>query len=331
MHETTIIHGRNVNEVYAKGVKMILEKGEEEDSRLGRVLVAPGPVISTYYRPDERVLFTKYRDANPFFHLMEAIWMLAGEQAAKWPTYFNKQMAEYANHRGNYDGAYGYRWRRMFGKDQITEVVKELKTDPKSRRAVIGMWTPDVDLRADSKDIPCNTHIYFDARGGQLNMTVCCRSNDAIWGAYGANAVHMSILQEIVAAGVGIPLGHYRQMSNNLHIYMDIPKISYATMHVEEDNRYTTHPESAMPLMNGTDVLRFLSECEIFLKHAYIPLSYGNEFLSEVCVPMYLSWVKHKELNYGAAIDYANAIGDYYWRTACLEWLTRRITNENCS
>ena len=33
----------------------------------------------------------------------------------------------------------------------------------------------------------------------KLCMTVCNRSNDMLWGAYGANVVHMSMLQEFVA------------------------------------------------------------------------------------------------------------------------------------
>ena len=49
------------------------------------------------------------------------------------------------------------------------------------------------------EEIPCNTAIYFKVREGKLNMTVSNRSNDVIWGTFGANVVHMSILQEYVA------------------------------------------------------------------------------------------------------------------------------------
>ncbi len=73
-------------------------------------------------------------------------------------------------------------------------VSHRLKTYPNDRRTVVGMWDPWEDLweENDGKDYPCNTQIYFWERKGQLNMTVCNRSNDMIWGAYGANAVHMS-------------------------------------------------------------------------------------------------------------------------------------------
>lgn len=320
----TVIEGRNVNELYYRGVNYILNSGIPEQSRLGSVLVAPGPVVSVYVRPQERVLFSKHRDANPFFHLMEAVWMLAGDQASAWPVYFNKQMAEYANHRGNYDGAYGYRWRRMFGMDQIAGVIKELALNPESRRAVIGMWSPGVDLRSDSKDIPCNTTIYFDCRGKKLNMTVCNRSNDAIWGAYGANAVHMTVLQEVVAGGVGLPMGEYRQYSNNLHIYTDIPKIQTALQNVDYDDRYA----DGFPIFPMVkDASCFLQECELFLKFAEQPITYRNEWLYYVARPMYLSWKAHKSGTIYDAKSWASQIEDDAWRIVCQEWLNRRYND----
>jgi hypothetical protein len=49
-----------------------------QGSRAGDVLVAPHPVMSVTSIPTERVLFDPARDANPFFHLFESLWMLAG-------------------------------------------------------------------------------------------------------------------------------------------------------------------------------------------------------------------------------------------------------------
>ena len=52
--------------------------GKRKDSRNGPVLEFPEPVLICYNRPVERVLFYPSRDANPFFHLMEGLWMLVG-------------------------------------------------------------------------------------------------------------------------------------------------------------------------------------------------------------------------------------------------------------
>ena len=99
-------------------------------------------------------------------------------------------------------------------------------THTNDRRAVLEMWDAEGELRmANScKDHPCNTHIYFNVRDNILDMTVCNRSNDMIWGALGANAVHMSILQEYIASHIGARVGIYTQFSNNLHAYTEVLK-----------------------------------------------------------------------------------------------------------
>src|SRR6185312_8148215 len=93
---------------------------------------------------------------------------------------------------------------------------------------VIQMWDANADLGRDSKDLPCNTHVYLGVSYGEtdrpnrLNMTVCCRSNDVIWGAYGANAVHFSFLQEYLAGRLGLDVGNLYQVSNNYHAYREM-------------------------------------------------------------------------------------------------------------
>src|SRR5438132_1260003 len=49
-------------------------------SRYGEVMMIEEPVIITYQKPIERVLFNQARDCNVFFHLFEALYMLAGRQ-----------------------------------------------------------------------------------------------------------------------------------------------------------------------------------------------------------------------------------------------------------
>jgi hypothetical protein len=317
------IKGRNVNECYHTALEYLAIYGKLETSRNGRVIVAPEPVLTTYQRPLERVLFDPNRDANPYFHLMEAIWMLAGEKAAAWPVQFNKQMAEYANDDGEYEGAYGYRWRRHFGLDQIQWAVEHLQANPDSRRCVITMLDGFGDRSDDSKDIPCNTHIYLDCRGRKVNMTVCNRSNDAVWGCYGANAVHFSVLLEVIAAGVGIPVGEYRQFSNNLHIYVDIPKVARAVQNPQKRDHYVYGGYPPLPLVKKYDT--FLAECELFLEDPTLNRIWDNPFFYYVARPMYLSWQDYKRGELRSALSWANQIEDQAWSLACDSWLCRRI------
>ena len=314
---------RNVNDAYDRGVRLVMFEGQREKSRNGDVLALQGPCTITYTNPRERVLFDPNRDANPFFHLMEAIWMLAGEKAAEWPVKFNKQMAEYANEAGEYDGAYGYRWRRHFGYDQITAVVEMLKADPTTRRAVIAMYDARKDTQdQSSRDIPCNTHIYFRIREGYLDMTVCNRSNDAVWGAFGANAVHMSVLQEVVAEMVDRDVGKYHQFTNNLHIYTGIEKVQKAIQNLQPSDLYRELGYRSFPLVGNAST--FLQECSMFLNRPDFPHYYANPFFYHVCRPMYVSWVCYKEGDFDKAISWADQIEDDAWSYACKMWLNRR-------
>lgn len=196
----------NVNQAMSECLHWLSVTGVEEDSRNGPVVVSPEPVTITYRCPWERVLFSPLRDANPFFHLFEALWMLAGRNDMAWPCMFNKKFIQYSDDGKTQWGAYGARWRNWFGYDQLPVLVEELK-NVNTRRAVLAMWDAnnnhtvdggysyeDADLqvaRRGGKDVPCNTHIYLDRRGlgHPLNMTVCNRSNDLFWGALGANEI----------------------------------------------------------------------------------------------------------------------------------------------
>jgi len=141
-----VIEARNVNEAVSLALPYLLEHGIQEQSRNGSVLVAPTPVMTVYHKPCERVLFSATRDANPFFHLMEALWMLAGRNDVTFPVWFNTRFTEYSDDGLTVHGAYGYRWRHWFGFDQLRTLIAELRRNPTSRRAVLSMWAPMGDL-----------------------------------------------------------------------------------------------------------------------------------------------------------------------------------------
>ena len=207
----------NVNDWYTSAL-YTLRDGEIEKTRNGHVRTLQSPQLFTVQNPRERVLFHPKRNANPYLHVMETVWMFAGSNEVDFLLPFSKQMGEYAND-GVVNGANGLRWRTHFNRDQIIGTIQELKERPDSRQAVIAMYDPSQDYSPHWKDRPCNTHIYFRVVNGKLDMTVCNRSNDVVWGMCGANAVHMTYLQELVASGIRRPVGRYHVMTNNLHIY----------------------------------------------------------------------------------------------------------------
>src|SRR5215510_3212831 len=141
-----VIHARNVNDAIVRGAQLLKEGGRPQPSRAGGTIEYPEPVCTVYERPLERVLFDAVRDANPFFHLMEALWMLAGRRDVGWLARFNQRMATYSDDGVVFNAAYGYRWRNQFqlktgdGGDQLSAIVKLLRADPDSRRAVLQIW-----------------------------------------------------------------------------------------------------------------------------------------------------------------------------------------------
>lgn len=187
---------RNVNDAFVGIVSSIMERKISvslKPSRVGDVLQIEEPVIVTFERPLERVLFNTNRDCNPFFHLFESLWMLAGRNDVAPLVYYSSKIGEIVSDDGvTANGAYGYRWRHAdsgevkyssyqsgdgYGSgrvltrepiivDQLSILASHLLAKPDSRRAVLQMWNVEDDLQKidKSKDVCCNTAAYFSVR-----------------------------------------------------------------------------------------------------------------------------------------------------------------------
>jgi hypothetical protein len=318
---------RNVNHAFAEIFwKLKILDLKVEDTRNGPAYVFPDLVVTKYMCPNERVLFHAGRDANPIFHLMESIWMLAGRKDVAFLSQFNRNMVNFSDDGVNFNAAYGYRWRHQFGRDQLDDVIMLMRRDPSTRQAVIQIWDTN-DLQKKTKDKACNTQIVFDTRENLLNMTVFNRSNDIWWGAYGANAVHFSFLQEFVAHALGLPVGVYRQVSNNLHLYTELYNASKylekPPMPVDFD-LYSNGKVAPRPIMSNTDHRLFLTECEMFCENPFNEtLRYENSFFEKVARPMALiSQARKSKAESGYKI--AKHIKAEDWKHAVIAWIDRR-------
>jgi thymidylate synthase len=224
-----------------------------------------------------------------------------------------------------------------FEYDQLQLLIQHLKADPNSRRAVLQMWNVEDDLLkighpcnsciasgifhkgtgfkldpdctvcggkrliGQSKDVCCNTAVYFSLRmrdcvttqgwrkegynmeawgyapnNWSLDMTVTNRSNDLIWGTLGSDYVNLGFLQEYMAAHLGVEVGVYNQFSNNLHVYTDRFK---PEEWLKEENRqpfgfHTSNPDDwgaqyrdwkTVPLIK--DPVTFDRELPVFVEH----------------------------------------------------------------
>lgn len=319
---------RNVNEAFSEIFWKIKNwKLQPEQTRNGPALVYPEPVTTIYRKPCERVLFNPTRDCNPIFHLMESIWMLAGRKDVGFLTLFNRRMSDFSDDGVEFNAAYGYRWRHHFGFDQIAEVIKVLHTDPASRQAVVQIWD-SADLGKATKDKACNTQIIFDTRGGVLNMTVYNRSNDIWWGAYGANAVHFSFLQEFVSHALGMSCGVYRQVSHNLHLYVGLyDALEFLDMppHPHDGGSYDV--VSPMPIMFSDDWQSFLQDCEQFCRDPFNDSHiYAHEFFNTVAYPMAMI-SRSRRSKVGDGTEWADLVAAEDWKLAAHNWIAKREEN----
>jgi hypothetical protein len=326
------INAYNVPEAYVEAFWALKTFGQEEKSRNGPVLTIPTPCLLTISSPLQRVLFDPIRNANPFFHVMETIWMMAGEWHVGFVAKFNKTYVNYAESEGMVFGAYGKRWRDWFDdgnwvkQDQILNVIGKLKEDPTTRQAVIGMWDPGLDLQTVARDRPCNTHIYFrkNVKRNELDMTICNRSNDIIWGMLGANVVHMSYLHELVAFGAGMEIGKYQVFSNNAHIYTDRPDVKKFLEGPVRYDPYTRKSVDYFPLIQeGETVGELLEDCETFVRDEENG-KYKTVWIRNVAVPMISAWKVRVHYKM-SGFDYIDQIYAKDWRLACRLWTERKI------
>lgn len=341
-----VLRVRDVGEAYSIGIRRILADGQPMPSRAGDVLVMPWPVTTVYEQPTSRVLRDSVRDANPFFHLMESVWMLAGRDDARWlDRYVRDFSRRFAEDDGRMHGAYGHRWLRWLGMSQLEIVGDMLARDPLTRQAVIAMWDPKRDLDQKRGDLPCNTHVYFRARSpgrvGEipaLDMTVCCRSNDIIFGAYGANAVHMSVMQEVVAALAGMQVGTYYQVSNNWHAYVDVldrmtqsrlywpgsPSTLLSTQRIAVSSQ-----EARQVLRDATSLCDQLADSSRPTEPVDVA-GLRSEWILGTVVPMenlHRAW-RRRERDPFVLESLAIAVQSEDWRDAGSEWISRRMRTE---
>lgn len=293
----------NPNITLKEMVRDITEFGKPANSRNGLTISYDEPVCIRHENPAHRVIWLKSRNANPFFHLFEFVWMLAGRNDVATLSAFNANMKSYSDDGEIFNAPYGYRLREHFGRDQLRDVIEILKKDPDSRQAVALLWDSN-DLTKSTMDKACNLELVFKLRdSGKLDMTVFNRSNDLVWGALGANLVHMSLFHEYVATMLGVGMGAYEQISNCMHVYIDgHPGDIYREIISQQDEveDRNTYPCDHSPSMKGIDedvedLFYSIGNCDAVVDMASgFMRSYRSEFFEKLFIPMMRVYLFHK-------------------------------------
>ena len=138
----------------------------------------------------------------------------------------NDFLQENKNYKGecicDNDGGQGYIVSAIY--DQLGEVVKQLRTNPDSRRIIIDAWDP-----ARVKDCalpPCHPWVQFISEVNQetsereLTLKLCMRSSDFLLGGV-ANIAQYSMLAHMVAHVTGHKATTMIYTAGDCHIYED--------------------------------------------------------------------------------------------------------------
>lgn len=295
--------------------------------RKGPFLRSPQPITTMYTHPRERVMLWPQCDANPWFSLYESLWMLNGQRDVASLTRFVKTMANFSDDGHVFHGAYGHRWRHHFEYDQLALIARNLKTNPSCRRQVLQIYEVMADACLDehqskTRDIPHDLSACFAINKGALDITVFSRSTNIV----DTSAVHFSMLQEVMAGMIGVPVGRYWRITNNWHASQEAldklaPIISSAV-----DNPYK---EVAPFRVMSVDSHTWFSDLAMFMETEGAATGYRDPFFRRVCVPMFRAHDLYSSLpkpsRYTSAIEACADIMATDWRMACEQWLQRRL------
>ena len=186
-------------------------------------------------------LTTKKLHLKSIIH--ELLWFLNGDTNVK---YLNDNGVriwnEWADENGDLGHIYGYQWRSWPDYeggyiDQITDVVKNIKNNPDSRRIIVSAWNvadiPNMNLP------PCHTFFQFYVANGKLSLQLYQRSADIFLGVP-FNIASYALLLQMMAQVTGLKAGDFVHTLGDAHIY---------TNHLEQVKLQLTREPRPLPVM----------------------------------------------------------------------------------
>lgn len=214
--------GNTFDKTYQAMLTRIMKEGVAEvNKRTGHeVRAIPGLHFSHDIERDGFPLLTLRKIPIKMF-VAEQVWFVSG---ARKPADFLREYTKiwdiFTNPADVVTVAYGYRWRKHFGRDQLGQLVKHLKQDPTSRHGVIVTWDPSQDGLGGTlkKNVPCPYSFTVNIIGGRLNLHNIVRSNDMVLGIP-ADVAGFALLMLMLAQKLGVKPGVYSHSISNAHVY----------------------------------------------------------------------------------------------------------------
>lgn len=175
--------------------------------------------------------------------IYELLWFIKGETNTRYLTDNGVSIwNEWADENGDLGPVYGKQWRSWEGPDgkvydQLADVIKQIKTDPDSRRIIISAWNV-ADL-SEMALMPCHTMFQFYVAEGKLSCQLYQRSADVFLGVP-FNTASYALLTLMIAQVCGLKPGELVHTFGDVHLYNN---------HLEQAQLQLTRTPYPLPVM----------------------------------------------------------------------------------
>jgi thymidylate synthase len=153
---------------------------------------------------------------------IELLWFLRGNTNVRWLQERGVTIwDEWADVKGELGPIYGHQWRSWpdynGGKiDQLAKVIKDLKSNPDSRRHIVSAW--NVAEVNDMALPPCHMMFQFYVANGKLSCQLYQRSADMFLGVP-FNIASYALLTHMVAQVTNLEVGDFVHTFGDAHLY----------------------------------------------------------------------------------------------------------------
>jgi thymidylate synthase len=206
---------------YLQLLQHILDNGTEKTDRTGTGTKSCfGYQMRFDLQKGFPMVTTKKLHVKSIFY--ELLWFLKGDTNIKYLKENGVSIwDEWANEAGELGPVYGEQWRSWKGADgvvvdQITELIKQIKTTPDSRRLIVSAWNvaelPKMAL------MPCHTLFQFYVADGKLSCQLYQRSADVFLGVP-FNIASYALLTMMIAQVCDLEPGDFVHSFGDVHLY----------------------------------------------------------------------------------------------------------------
>ncbi len=238
---------------YLDLMKRVLESGARRDDRTGTgTLSVFGHQMRFDLSEGFPLLTTKKLHLKSIIH--ELLWFLKGDTNVKYLQDNGVRIwNEWSDERGDLGPVYGAQWRSWKTADgrsidQISEVIRQIKTNPDSRRLIVSAW--NVGELDRMSLLPCHCLFQFYVAGGKLSCQLYQRSADIFLGVP-FNIASYALLTMMIAQVCEMEAGDFVHTLGDAHLYSN---------HVEQARLQLAREPLKLPRMKINAEVRSIFE-----------------------------------------------------------------------